>query len=129
MSTDEQTEELARRVRGIMTRGSIVGGPSREELFDGLKYFMLPIHAVSFKVNDSSSSVTVEVRGYIYGIERHGDSMDDWCVKFKVNYVTIGGGYSGSIRRVSMNAHYNTKLRAGNFFPDMDDMYRPGMML
>lgn len=117
MSANVHFKELAmRKLRRVMTEGSIVEGPSREVLFDGLKYCLLSAHEVSFKVAHPVSPDAVQLRGRIFGIEQHSDNTANWLVKIEVVYVCFdGGGFSGSIDPVRTSAFYSTKRRTGHF--------------
>ncbi len=116
MSTNVYFKGLAmRKLCRLMAEGSIVGGPSREELFDGLKYFMLPAHAVNFTVEHPVSPETVRLHGRIFGIEPEDGSMESWLVNIEVRSVAFDGGFSDDIDPVKVGAYYGTKRRVGRF--------------
>ncbi|QQS26617.1 hypothetical protein IPM44_02715 [bacterium] len=118
-TTNAYFNELAmRKLRRLMVEGSIVGGPSREELFDGLKYFMLPVHAVNFTVEHPVSPETVRLRGRILGIEPEDGSMESWIIDIEVRSVAFDGGFSDDIDPVGVSAYYSTKRRIGHFLAE-----------
>ncbi len=96
----------------------ITSGPSREELFDGLRLFSEKRY-VEFKLKHREETITIS--SIIQGIEPEDGSGQSWIIKFNVekkyfNYIVWPAKLKLLLNKdfLTIQAYYSTKNRRGS---------------
>ena len=99
------------------TRIEIINGPSREELFDGLRLFAEK-RAVGFVIENNGREMTPIV--WMHSIEAEDGSGHSWIIKFSIGESFIGKmpypinlSKPLQMKSVTVKAYYSTKTRKG----------------
>ena len=100
-----------------MTTIKITSGPSREELFDGLRLFAEK-REVGFTIENNGRQM--KPTAWIHGIEAEDGSGQSWNLKFSIDEsfvskmpYSINLSKPSQSKSVTVNAYYSTKTRTG----------------
>lgn len=95
----------------------ITNGPSREELFDGLRLFAEK-RAVGFVIENNGRQMTPIV--WMHSIEAEDGSGQSWNIKFSIGKSFVGKipypidlSKPSQTKSVTVKAYYSTKTRTG----------------
>jgi len=100
----------------MKTTITIASGPSREELFDGLRLF-IEKRVINFNFKKNGTEIKVPL--IIQGIEAEDGSGESWIIKFAIDYkkFIVYPLFCGELASNSVDlkskAYYSTKNRTG----------------